>query len=92
MKRLSPQLILLPLCALLLGADDLEKDGQYLLTILAAIGFFALAMVMLGIGLLFHRRGLRGSCKHAPPLNDSDGERLICPGCETECKPDCKEE
>ena len=51
-------------------------------TFLIAILIFAVMMAFLGIGVIFGRRCLRGSCASSRPALSADGEKLVCPRCE----------
>ena len=51
-----------------------------LTTILLAVGFVALAMAVMAVGLLSKNRCLRGSCG-GPDLLDARGESLRCGAC-----------
>jgi hypothetical protein len=48
--------------------------------LLLTFGFFALAMLVMSIGVLLSGRCLRGSCG-GPAILDSDGDPVTCATC-----------
>ena len=60
------------------------------ITIMIAVGVFALAMAGMAIGVILSNRRLRGSCGGLANMRDSQGNTL-CEGCSNPA-PDCQGE
>ena len=53
-------------------------------TLIITFVVFGICMFFLGIGVIFGRKCLRGSCQSSNPVIGPDGEKLVCPRCEKE--------